>query len=598
MHLIFRISVFLLILFTLIRCVEKDPVDNIPKPNVIMILTDDQGYGDLSLHGNDSLSTPNIDFLGTQGVQFERFYVSPVCAPTRASLLTGRYHLRTGVYWVTRGAENMNPEEKTIAEVFRENGYRTGCFGKWHNGAHYPYTPRAQGFDEFTGFEAGHWSNYFNTDLDHNGDTLKTSGYITDVLTDQALEFIGKNQDDPFFCYIPYNAPHTPYQVPDEYFNRLVEKLHISDSITNTRRATIYAMCENLDMNIGRIIKKIDETGLSERTVFVFITDNGPNGDRFNGLMRGKKGSVHEGGVRVPCFFYWKGRITGGNMISGLAAHIDILPTLVSLCGLSFTPERPLDGIDLSRFLLSGSDVTIPARRIFNHQNQGTGLKKFPGAIRDPEYRFVVTGENRYSLFDMVNDPGEKVDISGEHVELSRQLYTDYMEWFREVTENLSTVRIIPVGYRESPVTYLPAHEAVINDGLTYKANVNGWAHDWIVNWDQPGDTLSWNISVTEPGDYEFVIQYDTPEQNTGSVLAISAGDQSIRHELSGFHHSDTLPHHDRLVRVVEAFEKEWGYESLGKLRLEKGTTRVRLSAPVIKSGEVAEVKGLFVKKL
>jgi arylsulfatase A len=579
-------------------CSIKDTADFAAHPNVILILTDDQGYGDLSLHGNDSLRTPNLDFLGSAGARFETFYVSPVCAPTRASLLTGRYHLRTGTYWVTRGAENMNPEETTIAEIFSENGYRTGCFGKWHNGAHFPYTPRAQGFDEFIGFKAGHWSNYFNTELEENGDTLHTSGYITDVLTDKALAFIEENRENPFFCYIPYNAPHTPYQVPDAFFGRIMDRLEIDDTVTRTRRSTILGMCENIDMNVGRIIQGIEDLGLTEQTIFIFMTDNGPNGDRYNGHMRGKKGSVHEGGVRVPCFFYWKGKIEGGKSIDGMAAHIDILPTLVNLCELSFSPDKLLDGTDLSGFLLHDTENTIPERKIYHHQNHGSSLKRFPGAIRNPQYRFVITGEDQYSLFDMINDPGEKINIAEQHPGLSRDLYADYINWFNEVTVGIGTKRIIPVGYPESPVTYLPAHEAVINAGLSYKANINGWAHDWIVDWDQKEDTVSWHIEVVDPGEFEFVLQYNATPEAVGSVFQLTADGQSIRHALTRPFNSEIYPHHDRLVRQVEAFEKAWAYETLGKMQLEKGNYRISLNSPEMQSEEIAELKGVIVKRL
>ncbi len=189
------------------------------RPNIVLILADDMGWGDMSSHGNPVVETPVLDRLAAQGARFERFYVSPLCAPTRASLLTGRYHLRTGVASVTSGLETMRSSEVTLAEVFKTAGYTTGAFGKWHNGAHYPENPEGQGFQEFLGFCGGHWTNYFNTALQHNGQMAKTSGYITDVLTDAALGFIEQNKTKPFLCYIPYNAPHGPFQVPDTYFN-------------------------------------------------------------------------------------------------------------------------------------------------------------------------------------------------------------------------------------------------------------------------------------------------------------------------------------------------------------------------------------------
>ena len=189
-------------------------------PNVILIMTDDQGWGDLGFHGNDSIYTPNIDQLARNSARFERFYVSPVCAPTRASLLTGRYHLRTGTSWVTHRKEVMRQQEITIAELLKREGYSTGCFGKWHNGEQYPNDPIGQGFDTFVGFKAGHWNNYFNTTLSHDEESLETSGFITDVLTDAAIQFMEENQNDPFFCYIPYNAPHSPFQLPNKYFDK------------------------------------------------------------------------------------------------------------------------------------------------------------------------------------------------------------------------------------------------------------------------------------------------------------------------------------------------------------------------------------------
>ncbi|MGK2863175.1 MAG: sulfatase-like hydrolase/transferase, partial [Chitinophagaceae bacterium] len=263
------------------------------KPNVILVLTDDQGWGDLSLHGNPWVETPNLDKLARSGGRFNHFYVSPLCAPTRASILTGRYHLKTNVVSVSKGLEIMDTEETTLAELFKANGYNTGIFGKWHNGEHYPNRPNDQGFDEFLGFCAGHLSNYFSTDLNYNGKDVKTKGYITDVLTDAALKFIEANKQSPFFCYIPYNAPHTPHQVPDKYFNKYKAK-----GLDN-ELASIYGMVENVDDNIGRLVHFLKKNQLEENTIIIFMSDNGPNGIRYNGAMKGIKGSVHEGGVRV-----------------------------------------------------------------------------------------------------------------------------------------------------------------------------------------------------------------------------------------------------------------------------------------------------------
>ena len=331
------------------------------KPNVLVILTDDQGYGDLGIHGNVDISTPVLDGLARESVQFERFYVSPLCAPTRASLLTGRYHLRTGTISVSKRMEVMQTSEVTLGEIFKENGYKTGLFGKWHNGQHMPNHPMSQGFDEFFGFCGGHLSNYFDTELEHNGKKVQTNGFITDILTDKAIEFIDSNKEKPFFCFVPYNAPHSPHQVPDFYFDKYKEK-GLDDEL-----ASIYGMMENIDVNVGRILKKLDDTGLAENTIVIFLSDNGPNGIRFNGEMKGIKGSVDDGGVRVPCFWRWKGTIKP-SIVPVNAAHIDILPTLVELCGFKKPKTKPLDGVSLAKALMNGTQ--LQERELFFHVAQ------------------------------------------------------------------------------------------------------------------------------------------------------------------------------------------------------------------------------------
>ena len=278
------------------------------QPNIVLIMADDMGWGDIAMNGNPfSINTPNLEKIARSGARFEHFMVSPLCAPTRASLLTGRYHLRTGVSNVTGGLETMRSEEVTMAEVFRNAGYATGLFGKWHNGAHYPQDPNGQGFDEFFGFCGGHWTNYFNTRLQHNQTMVATRGYITDVLTDAALDFIEKNKARPFLCYIPYNAPHGPFQVDDKYFNKFKSKG------VNDMDAAIYGMVENVDENIGRVLEKLESLKLTGNTIVVFLTDNGPNSNRYNGYMKGKKGAVDEGGCTGTVVYSLAGKDQGRN---------------------------------------------------------------------------------------------------------------------------------------------------------------------------------------------------------------------------------------------------------------------------------------------
>ena len=236
-------------------------------------------------------------------MRFERFYVCAVCAPTRAEFLTGRYHPRTGVHGVSRGAERMNLDERTIAEAFQAAGYATGCFGKWHNGMQYPYHPRARGFDTFVGYCSGHWGDYFDAELERDGAYFQSKGYITDVVTNEAIDFIKKNKDEPFFCYVPLPTPHSPMQVPDKYWDRHKDKPLAMDhpdkrdqSLLHTRAAL--AMIENIDDNVGRVLKNLNELDLDENTIVIYFSDNGPNGDAWRYGMQGKQGSGDGGGLR------------------------------------------------------------------------------------------------------------------------------------------------------------------------------------------------------------------------------------------------------------------------------------------------------------
>ena len=306
------------------------------QPNIVLIVADDLGYGDLSANGNPDVLTPNLDALMGQSIAFDRFFVSPVCAPTRAALLTGRYPLRTGVRGVTGGRENMRPAETTLAETLRAAGYRTGLFGKWHNGEHVPLTPGSQGFDRFLGFTYGHINDYFDAALeDEGGKAVPTRGYITDVLTSAAMDFVTQNRDRPFFAYLAYNAPHKPYQVPDAEFDRFRARG------MSAQLASVYGMIVRLDAQIGRLLRHLDATGLAENTVVVFMSDNGAGGpQRYNAGMKGRKGSVDEGGGRVPLLVRWPARWPHGARVSQIAAHIDLYPTLLGLRRRARPPSR------------------------------------------------------------------------------------------------------------------------------------------------------------------------------------------------------------------------------------------------------------------
>ena len=316
-------------------------------PNIILILSDDQGWGDLSIHGNTNLETPNIDSLFENGVSFANFYVSPVCSPTRAELLTGRYHSRAGVYSTSAGGERLNLDETTMADVFKQAGYKTAAYGKWHNGMQNPYHPNSRGFDDFYGFCSGHWGNYFSPMLEHNGKIVQGKGFLPDDLTSHAVDFIQENKEKPFFLYLPLNTPHSPMQVPDKFWNKfenknLELKYQGAESENENFTKAALAMVENIDWNVGRITGKLRDLNLQENTIVIYLSDNGPNNWRWNNGMRGKKGSTDEGGVLSPFFIQWTNKIPKGRIIREIASAIDVLPTLAALAGVKMQSSKKL----------------------------------------------------------------------------------------------------------------------------------------------------------------------------------------------------------------------------------------------------------------
>ena len=553
-------------------------------PNVLFILTDDQGWGDLSIHGNRFLETPNLDRLARSGAQFDRFFVSPLCAPTRASLLTGRYHLRTGTVSVTQGWERMRSDELTLAEVFRQNGYATGCFGKWHNGEHAPEDPNGQGFDEFLGFCAGHWNNYFDTDLQHNDRMVPTKGFITDVLTDAALNFMGKNKSRPFFCYVPFNAPHSPHQVPDRYFDKYKAK-GLGDE-----EASIYGMVENVDDNVGRLLTGLEQLGLAQNTIVVFATDNGPNGHRFNGDMKGIKGSVDEGSVRVPLFVRWPGIIRPLTRILPNAAHIDLLPTLIDLCGLHFAPVHPLDGRSLTSLLLARTD-TLADRMLFTHVAgmSSNGLPAEPGGVRTAQYR-LVRQNGQTQLYNMLGDPSQTTDLATRKPQQAQTLQAAYDRWFGEVSQTINPYRPASVAARR---VLLQAPEAHFSGKIRYKQG-QGWANDWLINWQSPADSIWWDVMVERPGLYQLSVQYTAPDAARGTILTVRAGKKTLQQTLRRSFDPPLKPSPDRIPRK-EVYEKAWTWLVLGTLDLPIGNHQILLRATSVPNGQVAEVKALLL---
>ena len=561
------------------------------RPNIVVILTDDQGWGDLSVHGNVNLKTPNIDSLARDGALFDRFFVCPVCAPTRAELLTGRYHSRGGVHGVTTGAERLNIDEKTIGDTFKTAGYATAAFGKWHNGTQYPYHPNARGFDEFYGFCSGHWGNYFDPILEHNGKIVRGKGFIIDDLTDHALAFIKQNRDRPFFCYLPYNTPHSPFQVPDHFYEKFRNhpvKMRNRDpqkeQLDRTRCAL--AMCENIDWNVGRILRKLNKSKLAEKTIVVYFSDNGPNSWRWNDGMKGRKGSTDEGGTRVPCLIRWPGHIKPGMQIPQIAGAIDLLPTLADMAGISIIGTKPLDGVSIKPLLLKEAE-NWPDRMIFSHQRGRV-------SVRTQQYRLDHTGK----LFDMTTDPGQYHDISKEKPKVAARLTKAVAQWKAEVLPKTSKDdRPFPVGYAESFITQLPARDGVPYGNIRRSAKAPNCSY--FTNWVSADDKITWDIEVANSGDFQAVIYYTCAKENVGSTIELHFNKSRIQGKVTEPHDPPLVgAEFDRVPRGSESYVKKFRALRLGVFRLEKGRGQLTLRALDVPGKQVMDVRAVMLTLL
>jgi arylsulfatase A len=562
-------------------------------PNVLLIMTDDQGWGDIRSHGNDKIDTPVMDRIAADGARFDRFYVSPVCSPTRAALLTGRYPLRTGTHGVTRAWETMRDSETTLAEVMKNAGYATGAFGKWHNGAHYPQHPNGQGFDEFFGFCGGHWNTYFDADLEHNGRPVQTKGYISDVLTDAATQFIKTHRGRPWFCYVPYNAPHSPWRVPDVYFDKY--KTRGLDDQT----ACAYAMVENLDDNIGRLLKTLDAESLAKDTLILFLTDNGPNSDRFNGDMKGRKGSVHEGGVRVPLFIRWPDHITPGILIRPIAAHIDLLPTIVDLCGIPLLDALNLDGVSLAP-LLNGKTDDWPERTLFTHRFNGGDVAEFPGAVRTQRWR-AVRERKQWNLYDMLADPAQKKDVAAQHPDILEKLTAAYTDWYRDVTRADFDPIPVQVGHADWPVVELPAHESHLHpaagQGIAYVSRP-GFANSWITRWTSTDAYPAWPLNVVRPGRHTVSLLYTCAKESVGAKLRVGVANRSVQGIVQRPHDPQPRPSPDRIPREIHYETKDWAMLDLGIIDLPQGATTLAVNADAIPGPQAIDLKAVRLQRI
>lgn len=453
------------------------------KPNIIIMMTDDQGYGDIGAHGNPYLKTPQIESIGEQGVEMTHFFAYPNCSASRAALLTGRYPYRTGVTAVTQVDHFMNTNETTIAEILSDNGYRTGIFGKWHLGDNNPMRPTDQGFQEALvhkgggiGQAAGPTGNtYFNPILEHNNTSKKYEGYCDDIFTEAALDYISRKDDKPFLTYLATNLPHFPLQVSDtraEPYRKM--GLHEDNALT-------YGMIDNIDYNVGRVLSKLKELGIEENTIVIFLSDNGPRDrrskndvypGRWVANLRGTKTSVYDCGIRVPFFVKWPGKINVRQQFSEMGAIIDIFPTLLDVAKINTPKNIHIDGKSLLPLWLNNKVENLKNRDFFVQMHYGpTPFKYMHFTVRTPKYKLVSPHDfphgivhqptdfelknvlKNLELYDVENDPSERINIAKNHPEIVNDMLARYEDWFDEVTEERDEkgVQRIFIGTKAQP---------------------------------------------------------------------------------------------------------------------------------------------------
>lgn len=430
-----------------------------PQPNVVFVLTDDQGYGDASCLGNPVLRTPCFDRLHAESVRFTDFHVAPMCTPTRGELLTGRDALYNGATFVCMGRTLLRRDLPTIADIFAVNGYHTGHFGKWHLGDNYPYRPQDRGFHETVYHPA--WgitsapdyfgNDYFDDHYRHRDEIKQYQGYCTDVWFDQAIAWMRRchRQGDPFFTYIATNAPHTPLWVPNQY-----RQPYLGEVTRN--EASFFGMISNIDENMGRLDSFLQEAGLRENTVLIFMTDNGTATGQnvFNAGMRGRKTSLYDGGHRVPFFVRWpNGGVSGGRDVRGLTRSTDLLPTLIDLCGLTVGDGLAFDGISLANTLQETAEP--PSERMavvqYGHANEGTWghTEKNAAAVLWNKWRLV----NGTELYDISTDMGQTRNVAESNPEVVGRMKDYYEQRWEEVGENLELYQPNVIGSDyENPV--------------------------------------------------------------------------------------------------------------------------------------------------
>jgi arylsulfatase A len=566
------------------------PAMSAEKPNILFVLTDDQGWWDVGMRGNEDIDTPVLDALSEESVDFSRFYAAPVCAPTRAGLMTGRYCFRTGLYNTRFGGDTLGLSEVTIAEQLKKVGYRTGCFGKWHLGKYAPYQPHHRGFDEFLGHYHGHIDKYDYPDqIVHNGKPVEARRYVTDLFTDAAIEFIETNQKQPWFCYLPFNAPHSPWVVGTSHDGQARGDLLINKYLKRgleLREARIYAMIDIIDQNVGRLLKTLDELKLTDNTVVLFMTDNGGVSRHFKAGLRANKGSIYEGGVRVPLFVRWPKHFPAGGRVEAQCSHVDLFPTFCELAGVPLPDDRKIDGMSLLPLLEAGSGqrhhkyVYHTWDRYFPNPNDRWSISDQRWKLACQIRRGETATEKNWQLFDLDADLAEKNNLADKHPEIVRRLRAEFLRWFDDVTDGVEYRPVpIPVGHAAEPLVEIqPSWAKWQGRNITYVFRGYDW--DTIEGWKEAGEHATWKLDVLRGGTYEVSISYGRSARG-GGTLRLSVGDQTVECT------PPTTPTADVFTRL-----------DVGTLVLSKGPATLKAEVVTAHGTELLRLNRIFLRRV
>lgn len=527
---------------TLVAATKAQPAAT--PPNILIILTDDQGFSDLGFYGNPSLETPHLDALARESVRLEDFLASPTCSPTRAALMTGQHEFKVGITHTISGRSLLKPGVPTLPAHFQASGYRTAIFGKWHLGETYPSRPKDRGFDQVfihlgggIGQTPDYWGNkYFDPHIHHNGAWTATEGYCTAVFSQTAWDWIDKNSASPWLAYLSLNTPHTPLQVDD----KLAQK-YLNKGLPKSQ-ARFYAMIDDLDREVGQLLQKLENKGLADNTIVLFMGDNGsakggrPDELEYNAGLRGTKASPYQGGVRVPCFIRWPaGKIQGGRSVDTLTSMIDLFPTLAELAQIPLSGATPTDGRSIVTLLKDPSAAKDwPSRSIVTHvgrwANGQAGAHKYKGSSIRNERFTLIEGE---TLYDLQNDQGEQSDVASQYPEVFEALRAQYEQWWRAVRPLAEDVPSITVGAAAAPISHLTCMDwgasTLENTGDKYPP----WNQGYIKALAK-GETVNhitafgaWTLRFARSGSYRITLR-TLPEEAPLSEAGLKAGSATL----------------------------------------------------------------------